>query len=325
MRTRDMRIFAICLMLVSALFLISCAGSFSSSPRGGERGSGRIPQPGSRGAGEPSITLYNKDTEKTEKMKIEKYLQGVVAGEMDPNWPEEALAAQAIIARTFTLKKILEGGVKEHKTDASTDEKEFQAYNASEVNDKVRKAVDKTRGVVATYNGQYINGWFHADAGGKTAASALEGLEYKQEKHHIVSVTDPGYERAPENKSWRAEFPISVVRQKVQNWAGKDPGDISQVDIIEKGPSGRITKVKLGDMTMSGPALRLALGSEDMRSTLVSTLKIENNNLVVEGRGFGHGVGMSQWGAKAMADQGKTAKDIVNYFYKDIMIEKIWK
>jgi len=313
---------ALCLIFLAALAL-GCASPFSSPPRQGDR----IPAPGDENAREPIITLYNKEKGKVEKIKMEKYIEGVVAAEMDTSWPIEALAAQAIIARTFTLKKIQEGGVKKYNTDASTDEQEFQAYDASKINDNVRKAVARSRGIVVTHNGKYINGWFHADAGGRTAASAVEGLNFTKEKApYIHSVNDPGFKSSPpENRSWKAVFPVSEVRQKIQNSLGRDPGPIREVKILERGPSGRVTKVKVGNLALSGPSLRLALGSEVMRSTLLTQFKVSGGRLIAAGKGYGHGVGMSQWGAKVMAENGKSAEEIIKYYYKDVEIQKVWR
>lgn len=276
---------------------------------------------------EPTISLYVAETGEKKELKMEEYLKGVVAAEMEPTWPLEALAAQAILARTFTLEKIEDGGVEARGTDASTDIEEFQAYNESRINDNVVKAVERTRGEVALHKGEYIKAWFFADAGGKTAASAMEGLAYdKEPTPYIHSVDDPGAAiTAPENKSWTASFPLETVRQKLQEATGQNPGAISSATIEEKGPSGRITKVKVGSLTTSGPALRLALGSEEMRSTLVSSLSVQGNKLVIQGKGFGHGVGMSQWGANAMAEQGKKAEEIIQYFFKDVEIKQEWK
>lgn len=277
-------------------------------------------------ASEPEISLYEKKDGTIKKIKLDEYVLGVVAGEMDPSWPSDALAAQAILARTFTLKKINEGGVKQHGADASTDEKEFQAYAPERINDNVRQAVKATRGMVATYQGSYINAWFHADAGGRTAASALEGLEYKAEPApYVKSVEDPGWRLSPpENKSWRAEFPWSEVRVAVEKVSGQDPGSQPSAAIVSKGPSGRLTQVRVGSVTLGGPALRLALGSEQMRSTLVKRFVTEADRLVVEGSGFGHGVGLSQWGAKALAEQGYSPEKIISYFFKDIELTKAW-
>jgi len=317
----------VCFLLIFIVTAVGCAGPFSSPPREEPERSDRIPGPDERNAKEPTITLFNKEKGKVEKIKIEKYLEGVVAGEMDTSWPLEALAAQAILARTFTLKKIEEGGVKKYNTDASTDEKEFQAYDPSKINRNVKRAVSRTRGMVVTYNGRYINGWFHADAGGRTAASAVEGLNFRREKApYVHSVKDPGFKISPpENKSWKAVFPLSEVRQKIQNQVGSDPGVIREIKILKKGPSGRVMKVKIGNVILSGPSLRMALGSEVMRSTLLTSLRISGDRLIVEGKGYGHGVGMSQWGARAMAEQGKSAEEIIKYFYRNVNIQKVWK
>ncbi len=276
---------------------------------------------------EPTISLYHHETGKKEEIKIEKYLEGVVAAEMEPGWHPEALAAQAILARTFTMKKIKEGGVKARGTDASTDIEEFQAYDASRVNDKVRAAVERTKGEVVTYKGEYINGWFHADSGGKTAATAAEGLEFKKESTpYIKSVEDPGHKiTTPENKAWTATFSAAEVQQAVEKTLGKSPGSITSVSITQKGPSGRATGIKINDTTLSAASLRLALGSEKVRSTFLEGVEFSGGQITFKGKGFGHGVGMSQWGAKALAEQGKKAEDIVKYFFKDVQIEKRWE
>ncbi len=316
----------ILLLAVFCVFIAGCAGPFArfEDPGQGERNEPK-PLPGNQQ--EPTITLYNNETGQKESIEIETYLQGVVAGEMDTSWPKEALAAQAILARTFTMKKVQEGGVESRNADASTDVEEFQAYAPEEINQRVREAVEETRGLVATYQGDYINGWFYACSGGKTAASAVEGLDFRNEKApYIKSVDDPGFEMSPpENRSWKAEFPLSEVRLKLQNYVGQDPGAIQKVEILEKGPSERLTKVKVGDLTISGPSLRLALGSTVMRSTLVDRLEIEGGRLIVEGKGYGHGVGMSQWGAKALAEEGRSAAEIVKYFFRDIEIQRAWE
>jgi stage II sporulation protein D len=275
---------------------------------------------------EPEITVFMHETGQVETMLLDKYLEGVVAAEMDPDWPEEALAAQAIIARSFTLKKIQEGGVEARGTDASTDIEEFQAYNAERVNERVRAAVQKTRGEAAIHNGQYIKAWFHADAGGITAM-AKEGLDFQEdEPPYIHSVKDPGQEiTVEENKAWEARFALSQVAAAVQEITGQKPGDIVDAEVVETGPSGRATLVRVGNVELTAPRLRLALGNDLMRSTLVDKFTVEGNQLVVAGKGYGHGVGMSQWGARAFAEQGKSAEEIVAYYFKDIVIEKIWE
>lgn len=304
-------------LLIAALLLTSC-----SSPQ-------KRPQKEDQPLGkEPTISLYVAETAEKKQLKLEEYLLGVVAAEMEPAWPLEALAAQAILARTFTLERIKNtGGVPDRGTDASTNVEEFQAYDSKRINENVKKAVERTRGEVAKYQGEYIKAWFYADSGGQTAASAEEGLAYtKEPTPYIKSVKDPGFAiTKDENKAWTAEFPVGEVQAKVKAAIGKDPGPITSAKVVKTGPSGRAMTVQVGKISISGPALRLALGSEKMRSTLINTLKIAGGRLLVSGKGFGHGVGMSQWGAKAMAEQDKKAEEIIRYFFKDIEIVKEWE
>jgi stage II sporulation protein D len=284
------------------------------------------PKPAPQGE-EPVVSVFFNATGEKKNLKMEEYIQGVVAAEMDTGWPVNALAAQAILARTFAMKDIETGRVKElHGTDVSTSEKESQAYDASEINDNVREAVRQTRGQVVTYKGDLINAWFSACDGG-ISATAEEGLAFKEEpvpyikggvKDGCLAITKP------ENKAWEAKIPLDQVRTAVQKITGKDPGAITAVAVQRKGPSGRAEQIKIGEAVVAGPALRNALGSERIRSTLLSEISIDNGMMAFSGKGFGHGVGMCQWGAKLLAEKGKSAGEIVEFYFKDIKIEQKW-
>jgi stage II sporulation protein D len=291
---------------------------------GGCQTAGRPEEPDARGfSEEPEITVYFHDSGEVKSMPLEDYLVGVVAGEMDPQWPFEALCAQAILARTFTLERILSmGGVPQRGTDASTDVREFQAYDAGRINDAVQKAIQETRGQVAVYEGQFIKAWFFADAGGVTAASALEGLAYdKEPSPYIHSVKDPGFDiTAEENKRWQASFTLQEIREQIKSINGWDPGTVTTMRAAERGPSGRVTKFQVDSAAVGGPALRLAVGGEALRSLLITDISVSAGRAVITGKGYGHGVGMSQWGARALAEQGKTAREIIRYFFKDVEI-----
>jgi len=275
---------------------------------------------------EPEIRVFIAANNTIKTMKFEDYLKGVVAAEMDPTWPMEALAAQAIIARSFTLQKIAEeGGVPARGTHASTDIKEFQAYDSSRINDNVHKAVENTRGQVAVHGNQFIRGWFHAYAGPRTAL-AEEGLEFEGPNPPYIKIVDSPAEDVvpPEQGDWQASFPLDSIRRVTQQVTGSDPGQVTKVEIAEKGPSGRVTLFRVNNTEVSAPQMRLALDSTVMRSTYVDNLHIEGNSLVMEGKGYGHGVGMCQWGAKALATEGKSAEDIVRYYYRDVQIVSVW-
>lgn len=278
---------------------------------------------------EPTISLYDNETGQKKQIKLEEYLVGVVAAEMEPSWPTNALAAQAILARTFTMENIESGRVRKlHGTDVSTSVEESQAYDPSRITENVRQAVQKTRGEVITHNGRYIKAWFSASNGGKTA-SAAEGLAYfKTPTPYIkANVNDPASveNTLPEIRQWTATIPGAKVQEAVRSISGKDPGPLTSAAIAKKGPSGRTLQIKINNAVVGGPAFRLAAGSTEIRSMFLTNVSVQGGNLVLTGKGFGHGVGMSQWGAKNMADQGTSPEDIVRFYFKDIRIEKLYE
>lgn len=285
------------------------------------------PQLQQDGKAEPNLLVYIAEEGVVREMAFEDYIAGVVAGEMDPNWPVGALAAQAIIARTFTLQKIAEkGGVPERGAHASTDIEEFQAYSAADITDQVRDAVQMTRGEVAYHNKEFIRGWFSAYAGPRTA-EADEGLGFEGgNPPYIQIVESPAEGVIPEEEGeWSASFPLERVRNVVRDVTGQDPGPVERVEIKEFGPSGRAAVFQVNDLEVSGPGLRLGLGSTEMRSNFVEEIRVQEGSLMMSGSGYGHGVGMCQWGARALAEQGRSPEDIVRYFYRDINIAKVWE
>jgi len=277
---------------------------------------------------EPTISMFVNETGQKKQIKMEDYVAGVVAAEMEPTWPVNALAAQAILARTFVMENIKSGRVKQlHGTDVSTSTKESQAYNPSRINEQVRQAVASTRGKVVMYKGDYVKAWFNACDGGVTA-SAAEGLNYTKTptpylkagiKDNCLAVT------TPQNCAWEARIPLQRVRAAVMKIRGKDPGAITSVRVAQYGPSGRVQTLQIGSTNISAPALRLALGSELVRSTLFTEAKIKGDQLILRGKGFGHGVGMCQWGAKKLAEQKYAPEDIIKYYYKGVVVQNLWK
>ncbi len=277
---------------------------------------------------EPSLKVYMQDTGVVEEMPFEEYIKGVVAGEIKNDWPFEAIKAQAIIARTFVLDFIATKGHSKHNKDAhiSTDIEEAQAWNREEINDAIKKAVDDTRGQVLTYNGKFTKTWFHSNAGGVTADSK-EGLNYKEENPpYIVSVKSPdtGEEVPKEERSWVASFPKSKVLEAL-NKMGSNITDFSKVSMGNKGPSGRVVNLMFDDKEISAPDFRVALDSMVMKSTLLDSVEYDGETLTIKGKGYGHGVGMSQWGAYYMAKEGKSTEEILTHYFKGVKIAKMWK
>ena len=119
------------------------------------------------------------------------------------------------------------------------------------------------------------------------------------------------------------KLPLSQIRSATREITVRIR-EVKKMEIAEKGPSGRVIRFRVNDVEVSGPQLRLALDSTVMRSTFVEEIKISGNKVTMKGSGYGHGVGMCQWGARALAEKGRSAEEIVNYYYRNIKIVKLW-
>ena len=317
----------IVLFILVLLLLVSCVSCRRQERRPApEPAPLKIPESISRGQGkEPVLKVYIKETGEIKELPFEEYLQGVVAGEMKNDWPEEALAAQAILARTFVMEFVSEkGGSKYDGAHVSTDIEEAQAWNQQAVNDRVKRAVERTRGEVAVYKNNYIKAWFHAHAGGKTA-SAKEGLAFEEAEPPYIKVVDsPDSPEAPkEDSNWTASFSRQEVEKALKETGVQIKG-LSSVKVAEKGPSGRAVTLDFDGKKVSAPGFRIAIGSTKMKSTLIDSIEVQGERLVIKGRGYGHGVGMSQWGAYALAKEGKKAEEILKHYFRGIEIVKAW-
>ena len=278
---------------------------------------------------EPMLSVFVNETGQIHEMMLEGYLAGVVAGEMFPDWPVEAYAAQAIFARSFTMDFIAAGGVKDkYGADVSTSIQETQAFNPEAVTNDIRRGVEMTRGQVMTYDNRFVRGWFHAYSGGITAR-AKEGLDYKEdEPPFTASVKLPENEYVLDDiKEWTAEYSASELNGLLAT-TGLNVGEIQGLEITERGPSERVTLITVtgtqGEETISGPEFRLAVDSTKMKSTLVRDFTFADGTLTITGTGYGHGVGLSQWDAFMLAKDGKSPKEIVRTFFEGVEIRKIY-
>lgn len=274
--------------------------------------------------GLPILTVYNTAAESYDEMDIERYVMGVLAGEMRNDWPMEALKAQAVLARTFVLKFISEKDSRYDGADISTDITEAQAYNADSINDRIEKAVNDTRGEVLSASGELPYAWFHAHAGGKTELPTL-ALDYKEPDPAYTTVTDsPDSDKAPTSvKNWTAAFTADEVSAAAKE-SGVDVGRITSIELGEKGESGRTVHFLINGQKVSAPSLRVNLDSAKLKSTLLSSVSLSDGEITFEGSGYGHGVGMSQWGAYGMAEEGKTYEEIIAHYFREVGLAKVW-
>lgn len=284
----------------------------------------------SEGQGEPNVIVVKKDGGR-EEMPMETYIEGVVGGEMgrlpargseeEADWPDEAYAAQAILARSFAMKYLDERS----NNEISAEHREAQAYNPDNIIPAIERGVRSTRGEVMVFEDEFVQAWFHSYSGGQTA-TASEGLQ-QEDTPYTKSVKTGENRYAPEDVTdWTFTIGLSELREALKETA--DVGEIRDVRIGERGPSRRVTQFEIvgSDETASvhGNDFRLAVGPEKMKSTLLETLEVDGDKFVAKGTGFGHGVGLSQWDTYKMAKDGKSPEEIVEFFFDGVEIRKLW-
>lgn len=307
-----MRHFAALALLLSLLPLDSC-----SAFRQKEFSAQVLPSPSSE---PPLLNVHVVDSGAVVTMDIESYVAGVVAGEMPNTWPLEALKAQAILARTFVLKFISEKDSRYPGADISTDIAEAQAYDAAAINKRIIQAVQETTGVILlTEDGALPYTWFHSHSGG-TTETAADGIDWQGEEPSYTRVTS-GCEA--DDAAWSATFTTEEFIAACRD-TGAKVTSCSSVKIAQKGKSGRAVTLLVDGTTVSAARLRISLGSTRMRSTLLTELSAEGSVIRMAGCGYGHGVGMSQWGAHALALDGKSAEEIALHYYKGLRVVRVW-
>ena len=274
--------------------------------------------------GVPALTVHDVSKGKNADMDIETYVMGVVAGEMKNDWPMEALKAQAILARTFVLKFCTDKQSKYEGADISTDVAEAQAYAPQSINARVRQAVDETRGMALSWQGEFPNAWFHAHSGGMTELPSV-ALEYKGgDPDYLKPTASEESEKAPASaKRWTATFTREQLAKACAD-AGVRVGAVETVALGEKGESGRAKAIVVNGKPVSAPSLRIQIGANRLKSTLIDSVQVEGNQVTFQGRGFGHGVGLSQWGAYQMAEEGRTAQQILQRYFPAVGIVELW-
>ncbi|MGL5835305.1 MAG: SpoIID/LytB domain-containing protein [Waterburya sp.] len=238
------------------------------------------------------------------KVDLEQYLYSVVGAEAVSSWPIEALKAQAVAARSYALYKRKTGSNGIYDVDTTVGTQVYKGLDTEYTT--THQAVDSTLGQIMTYNNQVILAAFHSSSGGYT-----ENVEdiWTSPLPYLRGVVD--YDQKSPVFKWQQVIPVSKIQSLV---AGV--GKITGFQPAEMTPRGRVVMMKVtgdrGSTTISGNDLRKTLG---LRSTLfrVST---DGNNLHVQGRGFGHGLGLSQWGAYSLAKQGINYHQILAHYYQ---------
>ena len=277
---------------------------------------------------EPVITVFDHALGAVRSMPLEEYVAHVVAGEVIPTWSPDALRAQAVAARTYTIRLMMAGDNatprRLYGTDTSTNPAEAQAYS-EHVPRPVREAVAATRGEILVYRGEPVVALFSACAAGRTAAmdESFPGDPREAEAPYLRPVPSRCEEVAPEDiRRWTA----ALTTAELAAIAGLEPGAVDRVRIARRGPSGRAVFIQIGPRQVYAAALRLRAGANRLKSTWITAIERgEGPVWIFRGRGWGHGVGLDQWGAEAMARDGRGYRDILRHYYPGTRLARLYR
>ncbi len=283
------------------------------------------------------ITVYRKNEGAVTETEFEEYLVGVLAGEMPPTYHTEALKAQAVAARSYILSKVsasLEGTVIEehHGAMVCDDYKHCKAWRsieeakkgwdfrfADDYEEKLRNAVEKTRGEYMIYDNKVVKAYFYAISGGRTEnAEDVWGsaLPYLKSVSSDGDIGADGFESI-------SNYPKDLFVQKLKSMNENVKIDDlkSSIGEIEHTDGGSVKSIEIGGQKFSGKDIREKFS---LRSANFN-IEISGDKVTFRVKGYGHGVGMSQNGANAMANKGKNYKSILRHYYSGVSIVNLYK
>lgn len=268
-----------------------------------------------------NVRVKREETNTVEVVPFEDYVVGVLAGEMPVNFELEALKAQAVAARTYVMKKMNDNKNEDYDI---VDTVQNQVYiNDEELKNKwkdkyqerinkVKQAVLETKGEYLSYNGKVIEAFFFSTSVGKTENSEEV---FKQALPYLRSVDSTWDEEVSPVFNDSKEYSLQEFFERLN----LKYSDQVNVEILDTTSTGRIKKIKINDKKFTGSEVYKNL---NLRSTFFNINQV-GSNVIINTKGYGHGVGMSQYGALAMAKKGYKYDEILKYYYQNVQIEKI--
>lgn len=271
------------------------------------------------------VDIIRKDNMKImaiNRVPLEEYLYGVLYNEVSHRWPIEAIKAQAIAARTFALYQARQNKLQDYDL---TNDIYSQVYSgATSERWSTTRAVKLTVGEILTYQGDIFPAYYHATCAGHTEdASNLWAVDLPP----LKGVECQFCKESPHYK-WAKNIPLADLEKKLYD-SGYKVDKIKSISVLAKNKYGRVDKIEIKDEAdissiLTAKDFRQMIGPNDMRSTAF-TPSVNNDKLALDGFGWGHGVGMCQWGAKDIARHGKKYDEILKYYYPGTEISTIDK
>lgn len=260
-------------------------------------------------------------------LELETYILGVLPGETFDEFNIEAIKAQAVTSRTYALSEI-----QDHKNDlwhlkSTTKSQVFLGISA--INEKLKKAVLDTRGIVMMDQEKVFRAYFSSSCGGATAD--LISLPWEKNISSVMQGHECGYckKAKPANFYWEAKFPKPQIVQALIGYGIKDIHNISNIVILKTDRFGRALELEIsdGEKKVSVNALRFRVeilkDTYKLRSNLYQ-MEADGPNVVFKGAGWGHGVGLCQYGSQGMANEGRNYSDILKFYYTSVQFFKFY-
>jgi stage II sporulation protein D len=254
-------------------------------------------------------------------LDLEFYIKGVLYHEISHQWPIDAIKAQAVAARTYAVYQKETNASKDYDLTADTSSQVYGGYDSEK--HKTNRAVNFTNGEVLQYQGKVFPAYFHATCGGMTEdANELWNIDIEPLKGGRVCsfcLDSPHY-------YWKVELDLKTIQKKLSGRYSLR-GDLKNIIVAQRNATGRIRTLKLEDnagehMVISAKDFRAFLGPDSIRSTNFSIV-FDKEHVILQGKGWGHGVGLCQWGALGMSRKGYNYKQILAFYYPGAEVVKM--
>ena len=270
------------------------------------------------------ITLVRQDNNLllvVNTLDMESYLKGVLYHEISPKWPIEAIKAQAVAARTYAMYQREVMKAKDYDVMADTSSQVYGGFTSE--NHKTNRAVNFTYGEVLTFGGRVFPAYFHATCGGMTENAAEL---WKTDIEPLRGQKTCSFCQGSPHYFWQVSFDLKTIQKKLGAvYRGKE--DLDNISVQERTVSGRVRTLMLKDASgvlfpLSAKDFRQLMGPDVIRSTNFSIL-LDGQKATFQGKGWGHGVGLCQWGALGMSQKGYGYKEILEFYYPGSKLVKI--
>lgn len=274
-----------------------------------------------------TVNVYNCDENIVQKLDLEEYVIGVVAAEMPGDFHTEALKAQALAARTYTLVRMKEFGGKgcsiHEGADVCTDSTHCQAYKdpkkLGKSYKKIAEAVMSTKGEIIIYEKQLIDAVFHSTSGGKTENSEDVWSNKIPYLRSVVSEYEENSPKLASKENIGVDDFIAGLKSLDNDLIVNKKNIANEIEILSRSEGGKITKIRIGNKIFTGKEIREKFGLNSSNFTVA--VKGKDMSFIVIG--YGHGIGMSQYGANGMAQNGYDYRSIIRHYYLGVEIASI--